>query len=125
SFYYDARHDLDRFARVLARCGFAGEHYRVGPVKDRIRDVTGFGACGARVLDHRLEHLGRSNHRFSPRGRAPDYVLLNDWNLFRGHLNAEIAAGDHGCVGSFENFFQMVDGLRFFELGDYWDVVLV
>ena len=42
-----------------------------------------------------------------------------------GDLDAEIAAGDHDSVGGFENFFQMVDSLRLFELGDDRDVAVV
>ena len=45
-------------------------------------------------------------------------MLLNDGNFFWRHFNAEIAASDHDSVGHFENFFQMIDSLRFFELGD-------
>ena len=52
-------------------------------------------------------------------------MLLNDRNFFRRHFDAEIAAGDHDSVGGFENFFQMIDGLRLFELGDDGDVAAV
>ena len=41
------------------------------------------------------------------------------------HFDAEIAASDHDSVGSFENFFEMVDGLRLFEFGDDGQVAVV
>ena len=63
-------------------------------------------------------------------GRAPgcgssDHVLLNHRNFFRGHFDAEIAASDHHAVGDFENFFQVIDGLRLFQLGDDRNVAAV
>ena len=46
-------------------------------------------------------------------------------NFFGRHFDAEIAAGDHDSVGGFENFFQMIDGLRLLELGDDGNVAAV
>ena len=58
-------------------------------------------------------------------GGAANDVLLNDRNFFGRHFDAEIAARDHDAVGGFENFFQMIDGLRLFELGDHGDIAAV
>ncbi len=110
---------------VLAAGGFGGEHDGVGAVEDGVGDVAGFGARGARVFDHRFEHLRGGDDRLAPGGGAADHVLLNHRNFFRRHLDAEIAAGDHDSVGGFEDFFQMIDGLRLFELGDDRDIALV
>src|SRR5580700_6497637 len=110
----DARHDGNGFAGILAAGGFGGEHDGVSAVEDGVGYVAGFGARGARVFDHRLEHLGCGDDRFAPGGGAADHMLLNDRNFFRRHFYAEIAAGDHNSVGGFENFFQMIDGLGLF-----------
>ena len=45
-------------------------------------------------------------------------MLLNGGNFFRRHFDAEVAAGDHDAVGVFEDRFEVLDGLGFFELGD-------
>ena len=45
-------------------------------------------------------------------------MLLNDGNFLRRHLHPEIAARDHHAIGGFENFFEMVDGLRLLQLGN-------
>ena len=121
----DARHDGDRFARVLAAGGFGREHDGVGAVEDGVGHVAGFGARGARVFDHRLEHLRGGDDGLAPGRGAANDVLLNDRDFFRRHFDAEIAAGDHDSVGGFENFFQMIDGLRLFELGDDGNVAAV
>src|SRR5580658_319338 len=121
----DARHDGDGFAGILAASGFSGEHDGVGAVEDGVGYVAGFGARGARVFDHRLEHLRSGDYRLAPGGGTADYVLLNDGDFFRGHFYAEVAAGDHDSVGCFENFFQMIDGLRLFQFRDYGDVAVV
>ena len=61
----------------------------------------------------------------SPGGSAADHMLLNDGNFFWRHFNAEVAAGHHDSVGGFENFLQMIDGLRLFQLGDHRNVAVV
>src|SRR5437879_3591994 len=124
-FDYDARHDLNRLARILAAGGFSGEHDRVGAIKDGVGDVAGFGARGTRVFDHRLEHLGGGDDGLAPGGGATDHVLLYHRDFFGRHFDAEIAAGDHDSVGGFEDFFQMIDGLRLFEFGNDRDIALV
>ena len=49
-------------------------------------------------------------------------MLLDYRNFFGRHFDPEIAAGHHDSVRFFEDFFEMVDGLRLFELGDDGDV---
>ena len=52
-------------------------------------------------------------------------MLLDDGNFLGSHFDAEISAGDHDSVSDLEDFFQMIDGLRLFELGDDWDIAAV
>ena len=122
SFDHDARHDGDRFARILSAGGFGGEHDGVGAVENGVGHVAGLGARGARVFDHRFEHLGGGDDGLAPGGGAANDVLLNDGNFFGRHFDAEVAAGDHDSVGDFENFFEMIDGLRLLEFGDDRDI---
>ena len=49
-------------------------------------------------------------------------MLLNDRNLFRRHLDAQVAASDHHTIGSFQDFFQVIDGLRLLQFGDQGSV---
>ncbi len=121
----DARHDRDRFVGIFSAGGFGREHYGVGAVEDGIGHVAGFGAGGARVFDHRLEHLRRRDDGLAPGAGTADHVLLNDRDFFWGDFDAEIAAGDHDSVGGFEDLFQMIYSLGLFELGDNGDVAAV
>ena len=75
-------------------------------------------ARGARVFDHRLEHLRGRDDGLAILRCAMNDVLLDGRNFFRRNFDAEIAAGNHDSVGRFENAFKVLDGLRFFELGD-------
>ena len=52
-------------------------------------------------------------------------MLLNDRDFFGRHFDAEVAARDHDSVGGFENFFQMIDGLWLFKLGNDRNVAVV
>ena len=56
---HDAGHHLDGFDRILAGRAFGGEHDGVAAVVDGIGHVAGFGARGARILDHGFQHLRR------------------------------------------------------------------
>src|SRR5428012_8164 len=52
SFNHDARHDLNRLARIVSAGGLSGEHDSVGAIKDGVGDVAGFGARGTRAVSY-------------------------------------------------------------------------
>ena len=114
----DLGHHGDGFDGILAGGGFGGEHDGVGAVIDGVGDVGGFGARGARVVDHRLEHLRGGDDGLAVLGGAADDVLLDGRDFLRRNFDAEVAAGDHDAVGDFEDGVEVLDGLRLFELGD-------
>ena len=117
-FVHDAGHHGDGFDGILADGGFAGEHHGVGAVVDGVGDVGDLGARGARILDHRLQHLRGRDDRLAVLGGAANDVLLNGGNLFRRNFHAQIAARHHDAVGDLQNAVEVLDGLRLFELGD-------
>lgn len=114
----DAGHGFDGFDGVFADAGFAGEHDGVGAVDDGVGDVGCFGSGGAGVVDHRVEHLGGDDDGFGVALGEFDGSLLDDGDLFEGHFDAEVAAGDHDAVEGGDDFVDVLDGLRFFDLGD-------
>ena len=73
----DAVHVRDRLDRELAHRGLAGEHERRAAVEDRIRDIARLGPGRIGVVDHRLEHLGRGDHRPCALERGQDDPLLD------------------------------------------------
>ena len=48
---------------------------------------------------------------------GPDDLFLQDGHVFRRQFHAEIAARDHHRIGHRNDFVEMFDGRRFFELG--------
>ena len=114
----DLGHHGDGFDGIFAGGGLAGEHDGVGAVVDGVGDVGGFGAGGARVFDHRLEHLRGGDDGLAVLGGAANDVLLDGGNFFGRDFDAEIATGDHDGVGDFEDAVEVLDGLGLFELGD-------
>ena len=48
----DSRHDGHGFAGIESAGGFGGEHNRIGAVENGVGHIAGFGARGARILDH-------------------------------------------------------------------------
>lgn len=114
----DAGHGADGFDGVFADAGFAGEHDGVGAVDDGVGDVGGFCAGGAGVVDHRVEHLGGDDDGFGVALGEFDGALLDDGDLFEGHFDAEVAAGDHDAVEGGDDVVDVVDGLGLFDLGD-------
>lgn len=118
----DAAHDLDGFDRVFSDAGFTGKHDGVGAVDDGVCDVARFGARGPGVVDHRVEHLGRDDDGLRVALGEFDGALLDDRDLFEGHFDAEVAAGDHDAVECGDDVVDVVDGLGFFHLGDDGEV---
>ena len=114
----DAAIVLDRLDGVLADAGLAGEHHGVGAVDDGVGDVGGLGAGGAGVVDHRVEHLGGDDDRLGVALGQFDGALLDDRDLFEGHFDAEVAAGDHDAVEGGDDVVEVVDRLRLLDLGD-------
>ena len=45
-------------------------------------------------------------------------MLLNGRHLLRRHLDPQVATRDHDAVRGFENAFQVLNGLRLFQLGN-------
>ncbi|CAM5311218.1 hypothetical protein SHIRM173S_11288 [Streptomyces hirsutus] len=103
---------------MFADAGFAGEHDGVGAVDDGVGDVGGFGAGGASVADHRVEHLSGDDDRFGVAFGEFDGALLNDGDLFEWHFDAEVSAGDHDAVEGGDDVVDVLDGLGFFDFGD-------
>src|SRR4051812_1509675 len=121
----NAGHDFDGLTREFSAGSFARQHERVGAIEDGVGYVAGLGARGARVLDHGFEHLCGGDDRLAPGCRPSDHILLNDRNFFGRHLDAKISTGDHDTVRDFEDFFQVINRLRLFQLGDDRDIALV
>lgn len=114
----DAGHGADGFDGVFADAGFAGEHDGVGAVDDGVGDVGGFGAGGPGVVDHRVEHLGGDDDGLGVALGELDGSLLDDRDLFQGHFDAEVAAGDHDAVEGGDDVVDVFDCLGLFDLGD-------
>ena len=115
----DPVHVRDRLDRVLAHRRLAGEHQRRRPVEHGVRDVARLGARRLRLVDHRLEHLRRGDHRLPAVERALDDPLLQERHRRRADLDAEVAARDHDRVGLLEDLVERVDRLRLLDLRDH------
>ena len=71
------------------------------------------------MVNHRLEHLGRRDHRLPALERLRDDPLLHERHERRADLDAEVAASDHHGVGLLEDVVQRVDRLGLLDLGDH------
>ena len=112
----DPVHDLDCLNGVFSNGGFPAQHHRICAVEDRVRHIACFRARRPRILDHRLEHLCRNDHRFAELVAFPDDHLLQERHILRRKLNTEIAPGNHDCVGLFQDFIDVLNRLVLFDL---------
>jgi hypothetical protein len=115
----DPGHRRDRLHRMPSDAGLAGQHHRVSAVQHRVGHVGGLGPGRPRVLDHRLEHLGRDDCRL---GRLPARLrgpLLHQRHPLQRHLHAEVAAGHHDPVERGQHRGQLGDRLRLLQLGQH------
>ena len=113
------RHCLDR---ILADRRLAREHHRRRAVQDRVRHVARLGARRLGLMDHRLEHLRRGDHRLSELERLVDDPLLDQGHDCGADLHPEVSAGDHHRVRLGEHRVEHVDGFGLLDLGDYMRV---
>ena len=74
---------------------------------------------GREWRDHRLEHLGRDDHRLGVVAADLDGPLLHHRHLLERHLDAEVAAGHHHAVEGEHDLLEPLDGLRLLDLGDH------
>ena len=117
----DPGHRAHRLDRELAHRGLPGEHHRVGTVEHRVGDIGGLGPGGPGVLDHRLEHLGRHDHRLGVLPGDLDRPLLHQRDLFERKFHPEVAPGHHDGVEGLDDGFQVLDGLGLLQLRDHRD----
>ena len=115
-------HGPDGFHGIFAVGGLAAQHEGVRTVVDGIGDVGHLGAGGARVVDHRVEHLGGHDDGFLGQDTLADEDTLNAGDALLRHLDAQVATGYHHAVGHFEDFVDIVHALLVLYLGDDADV---
>jgi hypothetical protein len=70
------------------------------------------------MRDHRLQHLGRDDHRHLRAAGLADDLLLDVRHVLERHVDAEVAARDHHRVDLGQDARQVVDDLVPLELGD-------
>ena len=54
-----------------------------------------------------------------------DHIFLDDRDLLRRHLDAEVATRDHHAVRGFENVFQLIECLRLLQFRDHGNGLVV
>ena len=119
----DAAHHRHHFPRIASGGGFRREHQRVGSVEDGVGYVTGFCACGPRVVDHGLQHLRGGNHRQPAAVSHLDDALLRHRNFFRRHFHSQVAPRHHHPVSHRQDFFQVFERFGLFDFGQHGRVV--
>jgi hypothetical protein len=103
---------------MIARGALGREHDRVGAVENGVGDVARLGAGGPHRVHHRLQHLRRHDDGTLVDARKAEDLLLDDWHALGREFDAEVAAGDHDCVGRSDDALEVVDGRRRFDLRD-------
>ena len=120
----DERHGLDGIDRILTNRGLARQHNGRGAVEYGVGDVRYLGAGRARVLGHRVEHLGGGDDPLAGRNSGLDQVLLNLGQLVERNLDAEVAARDHQAGALLEDVADVLNTLHVLDLGDDLHVLL-
>ncbi len=112
-------HHFDRFARVVADRGLAGEHAGVAAVEDRVGDVGDFRPGGPARILHALQHLRGDDHRLLQMLAGGDDLLLHHRHPSHVDFHSQVAAGHHDAVGRRYDLVQLFEGFGLFDLGDY------
>ena len=88
------------------------------PSKIAVATSVTSARVGRTCVHHRLQHLGRHDHRHLRAARLADDVLLDHGHLLERHLDPEVAARHHHRVHQRQDAGQVGDDLRALELGD-------
>ena len=95
----DAVEHLDALHRIPAARGFAGQHDGVGLLENSVRHIGHFRPGRERILDHRLEHLGRDDDRFADAQATFHDPALDNRQIFHRAFDPEIAARHEDDIG--------------------------
>ncbi len=114
----DPLHLLHALHRVAPDGRLPREHYRVGPIEDRVRDVGDLGARRTGVPDHGVEHLGGDDDRLAEAPATRDHAFLLYGDPLGGELDREVPARDHDAVRGPYYLLDVVYRLVLLDLGD-------
>ncbi len=96
-------------------CGcFSRKHNCARSIINSIGDISCLCACGTRMADHRIQHLGSGDHCFSLLHCFFDELFLQNRNLFQRDFYAEITARNHDSVRDAQNFVNISNPIHIF-----------
>ncbi len=110
--------NFDTFDWVFACGGFSGEHDGVCLFEDGVGYVGDFCASWDRIHDHRFEHVGSDDDWAAMFEAALDDAPLDDWKVFHGAFDPQIAACHHDRIGFADDFIEVPDGELILNFGD-------
>ena len=114
----DRVHLRHRPQREGARRGLGREHDRGRAVEDRVCDVGHLRPRRLGLVDHRLEHLRRGDHRATGVAGTLDDSLLDERHLRDADLDAEVAPRHHDRVRRLDDRVEVHDRLGLLDLRD-------
>ena len=126
-FYANVVHHCNTLERPRAFGRFAAQHDAISTVANSIGDISNLSAGGARVLDHRFQHLSRNNDNFARCVALLKHHFLSKENLGKRNFNSEIATSDHDAVTNSQNLIEVIEALLTFNLGNHlnlWSTLL-
>ena len=119
----NVNHGLQRFHRVQARGGLAGEHNAAGAIIDGVGHVRGLGPGGPGVLHHGIQHLGGGDHLLAGQVGFFNQLLLQHRHILEGDLHPHVAPGHHNAIGNPQDFINVFHALHILNLSDDVDGV--
>ena len=93
------RHGLHRRHRKVPGRRFRRQHHGIGAIEDRIGHIHDFGTGWGWARDHRLHHLGRSDHSAIQGIGAVNKFLLHADQRGITNFHTQVTAGHHDHVG--------------------------
>lgn len=83
-----------------------GEHDTVSTIENGISDIAGLSTGGARLVGHRLKHLGGTDNWLAHKVAPRDCHLLREEDLLRRDLNAQVATSHHHAISSLDDLIE-------------------
>lgn len=118
-------HHLDSLLGVVTLGGLTRQHDAVGTVQNGVANIADLSTGRARVVGHRLEHLGSADNGLAGNVALGDHHLLGNEDLSGRNLDTKVTTGNHDTVGLLQDLVEVVDTLLVLNLGNDLDLLAI
>lgn len=118
-------HLADSLVGIATLSSLTRQHDTVCSISDGVTNVRDLSAGWARVVNHRLQHLGGADNGLAGNVAHGNHLLLGGKHLSSWDLNTQITTSNHDTISFLQDLSKVVETLSVLDLGNDLDVLPV